>query len=328
MAGAQAGGRPTGGRSPRRPLRPYSHGMKITVTGATGLIGSKVVARLAQRGDEVTVLSRDPERAAAALGVAAARWQPTEEPAPVDSLAGADGVVHLAGEPIAQRWSPSVKQRILDSRVTGTRNLVTALRDSHPRPAVLVSSSAVGYYGPRGDERIDESSGPGADFLAEVAQAWEREADAAREAGVRVVNLRTGVVLDPAGGALAKMLPFFKAAVGGPVAGGRQYVAWVHADDLVGMVVSALDDPEWSGPINATAPEPVTNRELSKALGRALHRPAVAPVPVAALKLLYGEMGEIVTTGQRAVPARALALGYRHGHSELDEALRAALARA
>lgn len=301
--------------------------MKITVTGATGLIGSKLVARLKDRGDEVTVLTRDPDRAAQTLGVDAAAWRPTEAPAPVERLAGRDGVVHLAGEAIAQRWNAAVKQRIRDSRVAGTRNLVAGLRASEPRPAVLVCGSAVGYYGARGDEPIDESASPGRDFVAEVVQAWEQEADAAATPGMRVVKLRTGVVLDASGGALAKMLPPFKAGIGGPVAGGRQYVPWVHVDDVVGIVVAALDDARWSGPVNATAPDPATNRELSKALGRALGRPAVAPVPGAALKLLYGEMAEIVTTGQRAVPARALALGYSFSHPDLDEALRSTLAR-
>lgn len=301
--------------------------MRITVTGATGLIGSQLVARLKDRGDEVTVLTRDPERAAESLGVKAAAWQPTEEPAPAHSLAGRDGVVHLAGESISQRWSAAVKQRIRESRVAGTRNLVAGLQAAEPRPPVLVCGSAVGYYGSRGNEPIDETAGPGRDFVAEVVQAWEREADAAAGAGMRLVKLRTGVVLDASGGALAKMLPPFKAGVGGPVAGGRQYVPWVHVDDVIGIVLAALDQVEWSGPVNATAPEPVTNRELSKALGAALHRPAFAPVPAAALKLLYGEMAQIVTTGQRALPARALVLGYRFRHPGLDEALRSALSR-
>ncbi len=301
--------------------------MKITVTGATGLIGSRLVAALKDRGDGVTVLSRDPDRAASSLGVHAAPWRPTEELAPADGLAGRDAVVHLAGESIAQRWSAPAKARIRESRVAGTRNLVGALRAAEPRPAVLVCGSAVGYYGPRGDERVSESDEPGTDFVAEVVQAWEQEADAAAAARMRVVKLRTGVVLDAGGGALAKMLPPFKAGIGGPVAGGRQYVPWVHVDDVVGIIVAALDQAQWSGPVNATAPEPVTNQELSKALGRALRRPAVAPVPAAALKLLYGEMAVIVTTGQRAVPARALELGYEFSHPDLDEALRSALSR-
>jgi uncharacterized protein (TIGR01777 family) len=300
--------------------------MRVTLTGATGLIGARVAAALRERGDEVTVLSRGPERAAARLGVQAVRWDPLAEPAPASALAGRDGVVHLAGEPVAQRWSAAAKERIRASRVVGTANLIAGLRDAGPRPGVLVSASAVGYYGPRGEEEVDESSGPGEDFLARVCVAWEDAARAAEQLGMRVVCVRTGVVLDSGGGALAKMLPPFRAGVGGPVAGGRQYMPWIHVDDLVGLYLAALDGADWSGPVNATAPTPVTNRDFSQALGRALHRPAVAPVPRAALRLLYGEMEQIVTTGQRAVPRRARELGYAFAHPELGEALRSALA--
>jgi hypothetical protein len=255
------------------------------------------------------------------------RWDPHSEPAPARALAGRDAVVNLAGEPIAQRWSEQAKRAIRDSRVIGTHNLVEGLSelDAAARPHVLVSSSAIGYYGARGGEPIDEEASAGADFLARVCAAWESEAQAAVALGMRSVQLRTGVVLDRAGGALEKMLPPFRLGVGGPVAGGRQYVAWIHRDDLVGMVVAALDDVRWSGPINATAPEPVSNRALSLALGRALHRPALLPVPGLALRMLYGEMAEIVTTGVRAVPARALVLGYEFKHPQLEGALRAAL---
>jgi uncharacterized protein (TIGR01777 family) len=190
---------------------------------------------------------------------------------------------------------------------------------------VLVSASAVGYYGSRGDERLDESAAPGDDFLAQVCIGWEREAQAATDRGIRVVNVRTGVVLAKSGGALAKMLLPFRLGIGGPVAGGRQYMPWIHIDDLVGIYVAALDNETWSGPVNASAPEPVTNAAFSKALGRALHRPAVAPVPAFAIRLLYGDMAEIVTEGQRAIPARPLELGYTFAHPDLDEALADAL---
>lgn len=301
--------------------------MKVTITGATGLIGSRLVRELADRGDEVTVLSREPERAHDALGVPAAAWDPQGGAAPIDALRGRDGVVHLAGENVAQRWSPEAKQRIRRSRELGTGNLVAGLRAvAEPeRPRALVSGSAVGYYGPRGDERVEESAPPGDDFLAQTCVAWERAADEAGALGMRVTRLRTGVVLDAGGGALKQMLPPFKLGAGGPVAGGRQYMPWIHRDDVVGMIVAALDGEDWSGPVNASAPEPVTNRDFSKALGRALRRPAVAPVPGLAVKLLYGEMALIVTTGQRAVPARAEQLGYEFRHRELDEALRSAL---
>jgi len=301
--------------------------MKVTVTGATGLIGTKLVTALAARGDEVTVLSRDPDRARAALGVEARRWDLMAGPAPAAALEHRDAVVHLAGAPVAQRWSAAAKADILASRETGTRNLVAGIRQADERPKVLVSSSAVGYYGARGDEPLEESAPAGEGFLADVCVRWEREALAASELGLRVVVIRTGVVLDAGGGALKTMLPPFRAGVGGPVAGGRQYLPWIHVDDIVGLYLAALDVPEWSGAVNGAAPEPVTNRDFSRALGRALHRPAVAPVPALALRLLYGEMAQIVTSGQRAVPARPLAGGYAFAHPDLDEALASALRR-
>ena len=300
--------------------------MRVTVTGATGRIGTRLVGALRKRGDDVTVLSRNPDKARASLQVEAHAWQPESEPAPAAALAGRDGVVHLAGEDVAQRWSDDAKRRLRSSRELGTRNLVTGLREADPRPGVLVSSSAVGFYGPRGDEPVPEDAAPGDDFLGQLCVTWEREASAAEELGLRVVRVRTGIVLDKDGGALAKMLPFFRLGVGGPVAGGRQYMAWIHVDDLVGIYLAALDGEHWSGAVNATAPTPATNKEFSEALGRALHRPALAPVPSFAIRALYGEMAQIVITGQRAVPQRTQALGFGFAHSELDEALRSALA--
>jgi uncharacterized protein len=281
--------------------------MHVAVTGATGLIGTRLTAALRARGDEVTPVSL------------------RDGPPPPQALTGHDAVVHLAGEPVAQRWTKAARERIRASREDGTRGLVAAIAAADPRPSVLVSASGVGYYGSRGDERLDEDAVPGDDFLAQVCVAWEREANAAREHDVRVVTVRTGVVLDRAGGALAKMLPPFRLGVGGPVAGGRQYLPWIHIDDLVGIYLAAIDEPAWTGPVNATAPEPVTNASFSKALGRALHRPAFAPVPALAIRALYGDMAEIVTEGQRAVPRRALELGYDFEHPDLDEALADAL---
>jgi uncharacterized protein len=302
--------------------------VRVTVTGATGLIGSRLVRELGARGDEVTVLTRSPEQARERLGgaVEAVAWDPQTGPAPAAALAGRDGIVHLAGENIAQRWTAEIKRRIHESREQGTRALVDGIRAAEPRPRVLVSMSGVDYYGDRGDELVDEDAPPGDGFLARVCVAWEREAEAASELGVRVVRTRNGVVLDRRGGALAKMLPPFRLGAGGPVAGGRQYMAWIHLDDMVGMIVRALDDENWTGAFNAGAPEPVTNAEFSKALGRALHRPAVAPVPGFALRLLYGDMAQLITDGRRLVPRRALELGFRHRHPDLDEALRSALA--
>jgi uncharacterized protein (TIGR01777 family) len=298
--------------------------MKVTLTGATGPIGMRLIDVLRRRGDDVTVLTRNPAKAREALaGVEAVGWDPMSGPAPAEALTGRDGVVHLAGETVAQRWTDETRKRIHSSRETGTRNLVAGLRGlaQDERPGVLASSSAVGYYGKHGDELVDESFGPGDDFLARVCVAWEREAQAAAELGLRVVNVRTGVVLSPDGGALEKMLPFFKLGVGGPVAGGDQWMPWIHVDDVVGLYVAALDRDSWSGAVNGSAPEPVTNKELSRRLGKALHRPAFAPVPGFAVRLLYGDMAEIVTEGQRAVPKRPLELGYAFRHADLDAAL-------
>ena len=300
--------------------------LRVTVTGATGLIGPSLVASLRERGAQVTVLTRDPARARARLGdVEAVGWEMLDGPAPMQALDERDAVVHLAGEPVAQRWSARVKRAIRESRALGTRNLVEGLALAPARPRVLLSSSATGYYGAHGEEPLDEDAPPGSDFLARVCVEWEAAAAAARELGARVVQLRTGVVLDPAGGALAKMLPPFRLGVGGPVAGGCQYISWIHAQDVVGMMLAALEDERWSGPVNATAPEPVPNRAFSKVLGRVLGRPALLPVPALALHALYGEMAEIVTTGARVMPAKALVLGYEFAHPQLEQALRSAL---
>jgi uncharacterized protein (TIGR01777 family) len=301
--------------------------MRVTVTGGTGRVGRGIVAALLERGDEVTVLSRDPDRARATLGagVDADRWDPVAGLAPARALAGRDAVVHLAGEDVGQRWTDEVKRRIRASREVGTRNLVEGLRAAEPRPGTLVSASASGYYGAHGDERVDESFGPGDDFLARVCVAWEREAQRAEELGLRVVRVRSGIVLDSEGGALAKMLPPFRAGVGGAVAGGRQWMPWIALEDEIGIFLAALDAPSFSGAVNACAPEPVRNAEFSKALGRVLRRPAVAPVPRLAMRLLFGEMAQIVVEGVRMVPGRAGELGYGFRRPELTAALAAAL---
>ncbi len=299
--------------------------MRVTVTGATGTIGSAFTRELSARGDEVTALSRDASRAGDALGVEAEEWKdPKGERPPLDSLRGRDAVVHLLGETVAQRWSDEVKREIRDSRILSTRHLVEALGElpEGERPNVLVCQSATGWYGAHGDERVDESAPAAGDFLARVTADWEAEAGKATELGLRVALTRTGVVLSESGGALEKMLPFFKLGIGGPVAGGKQYVPWVHLDDVVGALVFAVDTAGADGPLNVTAPEPVTNKELSSALGRVLHRPAFAPVPGLAVKTLYGEMAEIVTTGVRAVPAKLTELGYVFRRPDLEGALR------
>jgi uncharacterized protein len=305
--------------------------MRVAVTGATGLIGRALVQALLQRGDEVVALSRDADRARQALAdrVEAHAWpNPTGAPPPEAALAGAAAVVHLLGEPVAQRWSDRAKESIRRSRVDGTRSLVDGLLALAPdrRPGVLVSQSASGFYGPRGDEPLSEDAPPGDDFLAGVVVGWEGEAMRAASE-LRVALTRTGVVLSPEGGALAKMLPFFRAGIGGPVAGGRQYVPWIHLDDVVGTMLFCLDDAQAAGPVNLAAPNPVTNAELSRTLGHVLKRPTVLPVPAFALSLRYGEMAQIVITGQRVLPARLAQLGYAFRHPDLEAALRDVLGR-
>jgi uncharacterized protein (TIGR01777 family) len=306
--------------------------MRVTVTGATGTLGRQLVEELLDRGDEVTVLSRDAAKAERLFGgrAQAESWPaPKDGQPPADALRGRDGVVHLLGEPVAQRWTDDARREIRDSRVLATRNLVAALRalPDGERPGVLVSQSASGFYGPRGSEPVTESEPPGDDFLANVCVEWEAEAREAAALGVRVALTRTGVVLSDSGGALEKMLPPFKLGIGGPVAGGRQYVPWIHADDVVGALAFCLGEAAANGPVNLTGPVPVTNAELSKTLGRVLHRPAFAPVPGLAVKVLYGDMAQIVTTGVNAVPARLGELGYEFRQPRLEQALRLATGR-
>jgi uncharacterized protein (TIGR01777 family) len=300
--------------------------MRALITGATGTIGAALSEALRGRGDEVVALSRDPESGRRVLGeeVEVHTWpDPTREPPPLEALAGVDVVFHLLGEPVAQRWSADAKARIRDSRVLSTRNLVAALKelDDGRRPQALVSQSATGYYGRRDDTPLAEDASPGDDFLAGVVIAWEQEAQAAQSL-LRTAWTRTGVVLSPSGGALAKMLPFFRLGVGGPVAGGRQYVPWIHLEDVVGGLIWCAEREDAQGPVNLASPNAVTNTELSRALGHALGRPAFLPVPGIAVKLLYGEMAEIVTTGHRAVPARLGSMGYAFRHPEVEPALR------
>ncbi len=305
--------------------------MRVAITGATGNIGRAAVAALRERGDDVVTLSRDPAGARSKLGhaVEVAEWKnPARTTAPAKALTGADAVLNLMGAPVEQRWSDSAKRAIRDSRVAGTRNLVEGIAAAEPRPPVLVTQSGSGWYGARGDERVDESE-PSAkdDFLADVVVGWEREARRAGDLGVRVAIARTGVVLSPSGGALAKMLPFFKLGVGGPVAGGRQYLPWIHVEDEVAALLHLLDTDAASGPVNVCAPYPATNGEFSKALGRVLGRPAALPVPALALKVLYGDMAQIVTTGVRMDASRLRELGFEWRFPELEPALRSATGR-
>ncbi len=303
--------------------------MRVLVTGASGFLGSHVSDALLARGDDVVGLTRDPARARATNPtITWHAWNPTAERPPATALEGVDGIVNLIGEPIDQRLTDEAKERIRESRERATKNLVDAISAVDPRPLALVSQSAVGYYGDRGDAVVDESTPPGSAFDSEICVAWEATARAAEEVGVRVVITRTGLVLDPQAGLLKQLLVPFKLGVGGPLAGGRQYMSWIHVDDWTRLVLWLLDTESASGTFNATAPNPVTNRELSKALGRVLGRPAVAPVPKLALKLRFGdEMGEILTAGQRAIPRRALDAGFEFAHPDLEPALRDLLKR-
>jgi uncharacterized protein len=303
--------------------------VRVLVTGASGFLGSAVSDALLARGDEVVGLTRDPERARSSNPTVGWHgWDATVERPPAAALQGAEAVLNLIGEPIDQRWTDDAKRRIRDSRERATKNLVDALSATDPRPRALVSQSAVGYYGDRGDAIVDESAAPGTTFDAGVCVAWEAAARSAAEIGMRVAIIRTGLVLDPDHGLLRQLLPPFRLGLGGPIAGGRQYMPWIHVDDWVRLALWILDGENRSGAYNAAAPNPVTNAELSKALGRALSRPAVVPVPKLAMKARFGsELGEVITGGQRAVPRRALDGGFEFAHPEVESAFRSLLRR-
>jgi len=298
--------------------------VKVLVTGATGLIGSALCDSLLSRDDEVVGLTRNPARARlASPGIEWHGWEPTLERPPAKAFDGVDGVVNLVGEKINQRWTDEAKKKIMETRRAGTHNLVGTIAGLERRPSVLVNQSAVGYYGDRADAVCVEATGPGTSFDAEVVREWEKAAHEIEATGVRLAILRSGQILDPSGGMLAELLPPFRLGLGGPLAGGDQYISWIHAEDEVGLILWALDNDEVAGVLNATAPRPATNRDFSKALGRALGRPAVVPVPGLVLDLKFGtEFGRVLRGGQRVVPQRALGMGYEFRHPDLDEALR------
>jgi uncharacterized protein len=301
--------------------------VKVLVTGASGFIGSALCDALLARGDSVVGLTRDPRKARGTNpSVVWHAWQPMLERPPAEAFEGVDGVVNLLGEKIDQRWTEESKRRIMESRRTGTHNLVGTIAGLERRSKVLVNQAAIGFYGDRGEAIVDESSGPGEGYDSEVVREWEKAAHEVEASGVRLVVVRTGHVLDADGGLLAELLTPFKLGVGGPLAGGRQYMSWIHIEDEVGILLWALDNEKVSGTINATAPNPVTNRELSKAIGRAIGRPAVMPVPGLVLDLKFGsEFGQVLRGGQRVMPRRALDLGYRFRFTDIDEALKSLL---
>jgi len=297
--------------------------MKIGISGGSGLIGRALSDRLQRQGHQVTLFGRTRVE-----GRSFVEWDMLGGPPSVEFLTGMDGFVHLAGEPIASgRWTDDRKRLIRDSRVQGTRNLVKSLQDSLQPPPILVSASAVGFYGDRGDEELAETSASGSGFLPEICREWESEALAAKQSGIRVVLLRTGIVLSPDGGVLERMLPPFRLGMGGKLGSGRQYMSWIHILDHLRLVEATLSDDRFEGPVNVTAPNPVTNKEFTNALAKSLHRPSWFSVPGPALRLAMGEMAEtLLLEGQRVIPRKALDLSFEFRFPELKEALKDLLA--
>jgi hypothetical protein len=297
--------------------------MKALVTGATGFIGRHLLRRL----EKPVVLGRNPDAARGALGpgVEIHAWDPLAAPPPLEALRGVEAVFHLAGEPVAEgRWNAEKKRRIIESRQLGTAHLVEAIEKLDERPRVLVSASAVGYYGSRGDAPLDESADPGADFLAEVCKVWELEAQRAARLGVRAVQARIGIVLGRGGGALAAMLPIFRRGLGGRLTlAGRQWMPWVHVDDVVGLLLHAAGKPEIQGPVNVVSPNPVTNAEFTRTLAAVLGKPAIFHAPALMLRLALGEFATALLASQRVLPRVAEKTGYAFRYTRLEDALRA-----
>ena len=296
--------------------------MKVAITGATGFVGSRLVQKLQKQGHQPLILTRNREAALKAFPtMEVVTYTPTESGSWQDVIAGCDALVHLAGEPIAQnRWTPKQKEEILNSRKLSTQKIVEAISKANPKPTVLVNASAIGYYGTSETATFDETSPSGNDFLAEVCQAWEAEAQKVKEAGVRLVILRLGIVLGD-GGALAKMIPPFQLFAGGPIGTGRQWFSWIHRDDLVNLILEALTRSDLEGVLNATAPNPVRMSELCQTLGETLNRPSWLPVPGFALEALLGEGSKLVLEGQQVLPKRTTSYGFKYQYPAVKEAL-------
>lgn len=296
--------------------------MEILVVGGTGFIGRSLCRVLADQGYEVIVSAPDKHNLSDPR-LRFVPWRGADGHSLSKIIEGVFAVVNLAGVTVAQRWTSKHKEVIYASRIESTRLLVAGIGQAKNRPKKLINASAVGYYGDAGDAVIDETSGPGSGFLSRLCEDWEKQADEANAHGVAVIKLRLGVVLGRAGGALAKMLPPFKLGLGGPLGSGEQWMSWIHRDDVIGLVLFLLASESASGVINAVAPQPVTNKEFSRTLGKVLGRPAFLPAPAFILKCLLGEMGGMLLTGQRVLPQRAMALGYKFQYPDLEGALRA-----
>ena len=293
--------------------------MTYLITGASGFVGRTLIDNLLKRGDSIQYLGRKRSQALPEEAIFHP-WAPGEVPH-LGDIGQVHGVFHLAGEPVAQRWTEEVKKRIYSSRVEGTRNLVNALRKLEQRPTVLVSASAVGYYGDRGSEMLTEDRTPGNDFLAEVCKDWEQEAFRAHDLGTRVVPIRIATVLGHNGGALKQMLPPFRLGIGGRFGNGKQWMSWIHLDDLVRLLLFAVDSPALDEPLNGSSPQPVTNAQFTDALAHALHRPALIPVPKFAMKLLLGEMADFLFKSQRVIPKAPERAGFAFSYARVEEAL-------
>ena len=300
--------------------------MQLVLTGASGFIGSRLCARLLQAGHTLVLLTHSAPSSANIPGRRWIHWTPDSLGQWANLVDGADGVINLAGEPIADRkWTNHQQRRLQESRFNTTRAIVKACARAQRRPKFLINASAVGYYGARADEPLTEAAAPGTDFLAKLCSVWETEAIGAEALGLRVVRLRTGIVVGPGGGALEKMVPPFKWFVGGHLGSGQQWMSWIHLEDEINLILHLIESSSVSGPVNATAPNPVRNKEFSKTLAAVLHRPCLLPVPGIALRLGLGQMADMLLTGQRAIPAAAQQSGFQFRYPNLKEALEACL---